>query len=342
MVIGGKKMNRKFILIFSIFILLLAGGLTYYVIARQIPMDSLNRGNTPGNLQNSGLFLEMDGKVYFSNANDYNCLYSMNVDETNPKRLTTMGAKYINGADGYLYFYMDSTSKSDKVTGLGAASNQYGLYRCKVNGEKLTSLHRDFCGEVQLCGEYLYYQVKTDGGSLYKIRCDKKNLEKVSDEMISPVCYSNGIIYYTGVTSDHDIHTLFTSNDGGASVLSGYYFFPEEQDGYLYYLNGEANYSIWRTNLTTGLQEQVTTDRADCFCVDRDHIYYAFSDPTSPGLRRCNPDGSDTITLYNGVVNSINLTSRYVYFKVYGNDNQLYHMPLDLSAAAGPFYVISK
>ena len=342
MVNGGKKMNRKFILIFSIILLLAAGGLTLFIINKQIPMDPLNHGNTPGNLQNSGLFFEMDGKVFFSNANDHDCLYSMNVDESSPKRLTTMGAKYINGADGYLYFYMDSTNRSDKVTGLGAASNQYGLYRCRANGEKLTCLHRDFCGEVQLCGEYVYYQVKTDGGSLCKIRCDKKDLTKVADEMVSPVCYDNGVIYYTGVSKDHDIHMMYTSTDTGRTVINGFYFYPVVQDGYLYYLNGESNYSIWRTNLTTGAQELVTSDRVDCFAVDREHIYYAYSNAQTPELRRCDLNGSNKITLYSGIVNSINLTSRYVYFKVYGNDNQLYHMPLDLSQAAGPFFVISK
>ena len=342
MVNGGKKMNKKFILIFSCILLLAAGGLTMFLITRQIPMDPSNHGNIPGNLQNGGLFFEMDGKVFFSNANDHDCLYSMNVDESSPKRLSTMCAKYINGADGYLYFYMDSTNKSDKVTGLGAASNQYGLYRCKANGEKLTCLHRDFCGEVQLCGEYVYYQVKTGGGSLWKIRCDKKELTQVADEMVSPVCYDNGYIYYTGVSKDHDIHMLRTSNDSSTTVIYGNDFFPVAQDGYLYYMKGNANYTIWRTNLSNGAEEQITTDRADCFTMDRQHIYYSNSVSDTPGLIRCDLDGSNRITLYNGVVNSINLTSRYVYFKVFGNDNQLYHMPLDLSQAAGPFFVITK
>ena len=336
-------MGKKFVLVLSIILLLAAGGLTAYILSKQIPMDPSNHGNTAGNLQNSGLFFEMDGKVFFSNANDSNCLYSMNPDETKPKRLTTMGAKYINGADGYLYFYMDSTSKSGKVTGLGGATNQFGLYRCKTDGQKLTCLHRDFCGEVQLCGEYLYYQVKdAEGGTLNKIRCDKKDLTKVKDEMISPVCYDNGIIYYTGITGDHSIHTLNTGNDSTATLFSGYMFYPVVQDGYLYYLNGDENYSIWRINLSNGVNEQITTDRCDCFTLNREHIYYAFSNAKSPALKMCDLNGGNTIVLYNGVVNSLNLTSRYLYFKLYGGDNQLYHMPLDMSSGPEAFFVIDK
>ena len=335
-------MNKKFLVIFVLLLLGLAGALAGYFITKRIPMDDLNHGNTHGNLQNGGLFFEMDGKVYFSNANDYDCLYIMNPDESDPKRLTTMRAKYINGADGILYFYMDSTTKSDKVKGLGSATNQYGIYRCRANGGDLTCMHRDFCHEVQLCGKYLFYQVTTGGGSLYKIRCDKKDLTQVKDEMISPICYDNGIIYYTGVTGDHNIHTFNTETGRDTTVIYGNYFFPVVQDGYIYYMNADSNYSIWRTNLSNGDQELVTSDRCDCFTVDREHVYYAFSNAKTPALRRCDLNGANKIDLYSGVVNSINLTSRYLYFKVFGNDHQLYHIPLDLSSGAEPFFVISK
>ncbi len=335
-------MNRKYLLFFALILTIVAGTLTLYFLDKRVPMSPLNHGNIPGNMQNGGLFFEMDGMVYFSNASDDGCLYSMNVDESKPKRLTSMGSKYITGADGYLYFYMDSTSKSSKVTGLGSATNQYGIYRCKVNGRNLTCLIRDFCGEVQLCGEYLYYQIKTDG-TLNKMKCSKTDLSKVSDELISPMCYDNGIIYFTGVIDDHDIHAMYTnSGDMITTVVSGHNFFPVVQDGYIYYLNGDANYSIWRTNLSTGEKQLVTPDRVDCFTLDRNHIYYSYSNAQAPSLRRCNLDGSDKIVLFEGVVNSINITSRYVYFKLYGDDTTYMHMPLDLSAPATVFSVISK
>ena len=66
------------------------------------PSDAV--GNTAGNLNNGGLFFEMDGVVYFANVSDSSCLYSMNADETNIKKLSTMHAQYINGYDKYLYF----------------------------------------------------------------------------------------------------------------------------------------------------------------------------------------------------------------------------------------------
>lgn len=336
-------MNKKALLLFIIMFLVLGTTLTLYFIGKRVPMDPSNSGNSSGNLQNGGLFFEMDDKVYFANASDYNCLYSMNVDETKPKRLTTMGAKYISGADGFLYFYMDSTNKSSKVSGLGAATNQFGLYRCRTNGQDQTCLVRDFCGEVQLCGEYLYYQIKTNGGSLHKIKCNKTDDTLVAQQLISPLCYDNGTIYFTGISSDHNIHVMNTrAGDTENSAIAGNYFFPAVQDGYLYYLNGDSNYSIWRTNLSTGEQQLVTSDRVDCFTLDRNYIYYSFSNAETPSLRRCNLDGSDKLVLYDGIVNSINVTSRYIYFKVFGTEDVYFHMPVDLSAPAEPFSVSAK
>jgi hypothetical protein len=117
---------------------------------------------------------------------------------------------------------------------------------------------------------------------------------------------------------------------------------PVVNNGYLYYLNGRSNYSLWRMNLSTGVEELVSSDRMDCFTLNDQYVYYSFSNATAPALKRCDVNGSNPIVLYEGVVNSINLTSRYVYFKVYGNDDLFYHMPLDASRAATPFEVTTK
>lgn len=333
-------MSKKTIIIFIAIIIFTVSLTAGYFIQKRIKMDPKDHGNTASNLHNYGLFFEMDGKVYFANSSDNNCLYSMNLDESSPKRYTSMAVKYINGANDHLYFYMDSTQVSNKVKGLGSVTNQYGLYRCKINGSEQTCLSRGFYNEVVLCGEYLYFQDKLDGGTLNKIRVDKKNESRVADEYISPVCYDDGVIYYTGVTNDHNIHIMRTQNgDRTQEVILGHLFFPVVQNGYLYYLNGDSNYSLWRTNLLTGVQELVTSDRIDFYAVNDQYVYYAFSNADAPSLKRCNLDGSNTVVLFEGVVNSINLTSRYVYFKRFGDDTTTFHMPIDGSAPASVFEV---
>ncbi|WP_029230924.1 DUF5050 domain-containing protein [Butyrivibrio sp. VCB2006] len=323
-------MNKRTILVFLVVALFCVIVVIGTIIDRWIPKDPSDVGNSAGNLHNNGLFFEMDGKVYFANPYDYNCLYSMNPDETNPKRLTSMRVQYISGANGFLYFYMDSTGKSSSVAGLGSVSNQYGIYRCKVNGSDQTCLLRDFVDEVQLCGEYLYYTTKLDGGALNKIRVDKKNKTQVAAEPISPVCYDRGIIYFTGVSEDHYIHTLDTKNgDRISDFLPGHLFYPVVNGNYIYYMNGDSNYSLWRSNLYSGESELITSDRLDFFTMDNNHIYYAYAGGDKSALKMCDLDGSYNTVLFEGVTNNLNVTSHYLYFKVYGEDQVVYHMPLD-------------
>ena len=330
-------MNRRIALGFIITGLIATLLLVVYFLDQRVITYPSDFGNTAGNLHNGGLFFEMDGKVYFANPNDNDCLYSMDLDETHLKRLSSMRTKYISGANGFLYFYMDSTKKAGKATGLGAATNQFGIYRCKVNGRNQECLIRDFTGQMQLCGEYVYFQLqKQGGGTLEKIRVDKRDKKTVNTaEMISPVCYDNGVIYYTGVNNDHSIHAIDThAGDRTYDVLSGHYFFPVVTGGYIYYLNGDSNYSLWRTNLYSGETEIVTSERVDNFTMDNQYIYYTYSNGLLSQLKRCDLDGDNQFVLFQGVTNSLNLTSKYLYFKVYGNDDVMYHIPLDGSQIA--------
>jgi hypothetical protein len=322
--------RRRTILAFIIVTLLIVAVVIFTILDKRVPRNPSDHGNSAGNLHNGGLFFEMDGKVYFANPYDSDCLYSMDPDETHPKRLTSMRVKYISGANGFLYFYMDSTKKSGSVGGLGTVANQYGIYRCKVNGSDQTCLLRDFCGEMQLCGEYIYYITKLDGGALNKIRVDKKNKSVVAPEAISPVCYDNGYIFYTGVSEDHRIHAMNTqAGDTISDVLPGHLFFPVVKGNYIYYMNGDSNYSLWRTNLMTGETEIVTSERIDYYTLDDQHVYYAYANCQNSALKMCDLDGYGKTVLFEGVTNSLNVTSHYLYFKVYGNDDVVYHMPLD-------------
>ena len=91
-----------------------------------------------------------------------------------------------------------------------------------------------------------------------------------------------------------------------------------------------------------GGTEVVTTERLDCYTMDNNYIYYCYSNGLLSQLKRCDLDGGNQIVLYQGVVNDLNLTSKYLYFKVYGNDTVMYHYPLDGSAPASEVVIKLK
>lgn len=292
-----------------------------------LPPDDAT-GNTAGNLHNGGLFFEMDGVVYFSNVTDSGCLYSMSPDETNFKKLTTMHVNSINGYGKYLYFYMDSTAGSVD-SGLGAAINQFGMYRSKLDGSNQVNLVRDLVGSIQLIGPYLYYQIEgaNYNGSLNKIRIDREDETIVKEEKIDPSCVYNGIIYYTGVQTDHYLHSLNTNVlDTTTVVLNGTFFNPIVEYPYLYYMN--ESYNICRVSMLTNESEVLTEDRVDFFNMNDEYIFYSVSASDSPCVKRMTINGQNPTVVAEGIFNSIHLTSQYVYFKPYGADNVMYHMPI--------------
>ena len=101
-------------------------------ISNRVPSNDISvTGNTGGNLNNQGLFCEQNGRVFFSNAYDHGCMYSMNADETDMKKMISSKVTNINADDNFVYYFMDSSSGG---SGFGYVLRTYGIYRTKQNG----------------------------------------------------------------------------------------------------------------------------------------------------------------------------------------------------------------
>ena len=335
--------NKKFLILFSAFITALTIIILIYIISKRVPMnDELVVGNTAGNLYNGGLFLEMDGKVYFSNPLGNDSLYSMNPDETDLKELTVMNTRNIVGAGKYLYFYLDhskTNADSNNISGLGRISTFYGLYRSEINGENQIVLDREYISSLQLVGSTLYYTVSTgEETGLNKIRIDGERQAFVTSEKIDPSCAFDGKIYYSGVDLDHNLHVMDTlSEDTSSIMMSGNMWQPIVQNGYVYYIDAAHHYRLCRTNLSTGENFVLTNSRVDFYNMNEYNIFYATSEPGNQTLRVMKLNGSDNVVIAEGVFHALSLTSKYLYFKPFNVDNVMYHVPVDGSEMVSTF-----
>lgn len=291
----------------------------------KIPMNSVDTvGNTAGNLNNSGLFCESDGKVYFANAYDNYSLYSMNPDETEIKKLGGNQVSSINAGGNYLYYYMQSDSTKGK--GLGYMGRTAGIYRSKKDGKQVQCLERTYSDIVQLCGSYLYYQAYSNksGMRLNKIKIDKSDKTTIANYAINPASYANGRIYYNGTQDNHDLYTLDTATDSMTSIWQGNVWNPVYIDGYIYYMDLSNNYGLSRYSLYDDVVERLTNDRVDYFNIYEYYIYYQTGGETAPALKRMYIDGSYLETVAEGVYENINITSQYVYFNKYNEPVPVY------------------
>ena len=298
--------------------------------------DHSTVGNTAGNLNNSGLFCESDGTVYFSNAYDSGTLYAMNSDESNIRKLSDAAVESLNVAGKYLYYYqMNSTAASS----LGFIVKVNGVYRSNLNGENVLCLRKDPAGIISISGNNVYFQHydKSYGLHLFKIGTNKRNEKEVAASAYNPSCVVNGTIYFNGMDDDHFLYSLDTNTDIISTVWKYDVWNPIVQGDYVYFMDIHNDYQLCRYPLAGGDMEVLSADRLDSFNVCDNYIYYQKSDSSAPALKRIHLDGSDEEVVDDGIFNKINITSNYVYYSGYENDTPVYRTPTEGSVNVTEF-----
>lgn len=329
MEISMKKNVKSIIVLVSILLVIVGVSIYSFMGSKVAPNSPDTIGNTAGNLDNSGLFAEnpADGRVYFSNIYDNGCLYSMNPNETDIKKVTgTPSSSILCGGD-YIYCYIDTGSGGK---GLGYVRKTYGIYRYKTNGSNAVCLEKEASIAMQLLGDYIYYLRYTnkDFTNFYKIKTDKSENEQASDILISPNCAYNGKIYYNGTEKDHYLYCFDTASGNISTIYKGDVWYPQYSNGYIYFMDVSSNYRLCRYNLSNQSVEILTKDRLDCYNVGQKYVYYQKSSASAPALMRIELDGSNPEVVANGIYKDINLTSEYCYFAPFDDDARMFRTPV--------------
>lgn len=313
-------------IIIVIVILIIAGSLSllsYY--GDRIPSNPEGTiGNTAGNLNNGGLFCEHEGRVYFANSNDKNCLYSMNVDETDVKKIFDGNICNILAGGDYLYYFM----LEPVGTSLDKLRVSHAFYRSDLHGEKVKNITNDVVIHAQLVNDSLYLMTTADNSPcFYRINTDRSDKTILADYVVNPACTKDNKIYYNGTGTNHYLHSLNTENDVSEIFWKGNIWYPVSDGNYFYYLDVENEYRLCRYDYTQEVIEVLTHDRVECFNIGSGYLYYQSNSPSEPALKRMNPDGSGLTVIAEGNYTAIHMTSEYVYFKEFGEDNW-YHSPI--------------
>lgn len=291
-------------------------------------------GNTAGNLNNSGLFCEHDGTVYFSNSYEGGSLYRMNPDESGLSRLNTLKVRNILAGGKYVFYFQTGASI---VSDFSQPFNVRSFERCRLDGSNAVSLVRDVVSSAQLVDNYLYLLTATGSGpSFYKLKIDNTDKTELGKFPINPACAADGIIYYNGTENDHYLYGLDTKTDVASVVWRANLWYPVLDGGYIYYMDVANNYRLCRYSLAQNTIEILTQDRVDCFNVGNGYVYYQ-KNGEEARLMCMRTDGSEAKAIAEGNYTHISMTSQFVYFQEFGNDTVMYHSRLG-SDIYEPFY----
>lgn len=322
-----NKLKTFFVIL--LLILVLGGLLVGTVYLNKIPENPAGTvGNSAGNLYNKGLFCENEGQVFFANPNDENTLYVMNSDETEFKKLTTVGVNSINAAGKYVYYHQDSVGEG---SGLGYTVKTTGMYRMQKNGKGTECLKREPMLSMNLVDNDIYYQHFNDEGglNLEKISIDKSSEGIALEGVMTPASAANGVIYYAHQEDNFNLYAYDTRTGTNSLFWQHKVYNPiYHTDGYIYFMDVENNYQLHRYNPSTGENQTLTEDRVDLFNVYDNCIYYQHSTGKNPALKRMQTDGNNPEIVMFGIFENINLTSQYAYFSEYGSSTSVYHQSL--------------
>lgn len=323
-----KKSKGQTVILLIILILLMAILFMFFELSKEVKMnDSPINGNTTGNLNNSGLFCEHDGILYFSNGYDNQALYSYNPDNGSCKKLADGPVCNINVDSHYIY-YTREASGSQGTFGLSTAAFK-GLYRMELNGTKKTCIYNGSIGSAQLINNKIFFQNYSNdyGFHLYSVGIDGTKITEVLAEAVNPTGYYDNFLIFANTNDNHYVTKMDPETEQTETLYEGNCYAPIIQDNCLYYMDIGDNYSLAKVDLTTQEKITLTTERLDTYNIYGDTIFYQVSDSERPCLKRMKTDGSNIELVANGIFNSINITENYTYFVAYNSTSPIYRTP---------------
>ncbi len=323
-----KKASRIIILI--IVICCAAGaGAAYYINSHFTYNTDTAVGNTAGNLNNGGLFCEYDGKIYFSNPYDSDCLYVMNSDCSKAHKLNDDHANSINVSGSHILYVKNNMSRTS-IAG-DYRGQMFGIVCTNLNGKNSKVLTQTKSLTASLYGNYLYYQHYDNDTALtfYKIKIDGKENTKLSDTPYNPSSVYSGRIYFSDPNKQNNVSYLDTNSSQIMSYYSANAYMVDAAGSYIYYIDVDKGYSLVRLNtgnMTLELLYQPLSGKVVNFNRYGSKIFFQMEGDNA-GLYRMNADGTQVEYIAYGNISHIHCTSQYTFFQYYEDDVTLYRIP---------------
>lgn len=297
-------------------------GIFFYTYNRTYYNDVNFIGNTTGNIYNGGLFCELNGKIYFSNDSDNGSLYVMNSDITNIQKIHSDKVAYINADENYLY-YIRTNNMKENTTGNVLTFNNTGIYRINHDGKNLKLITGKPGSYLTLQGNYLYFQRYdvSEGLQFYRNKIDASEERKLVNDAVTPITVIDNKLYYSGFSKEHNINTIDLSSFTTRTRYEGNFAYPIIKGSYIYYINLDDKYKIYRMNLDGTNPTVLVKDRCSTYNISNSgkSLYYQVDDKKNSRIAVLNLDTMESEVIQTGNFKQINVTDYFVFFKDFNN-----------------------
>ena len=317
-------MNKrlKSILITVIVVCILVIAFLLLKISSRLPENPPDyAGNTAGNIYNRGLFAEDADYIYFANLADNFRLYRATHDLEDIVCVHRDSVEYLNpdSASHFIYYsrinYRQNTYGNTVFDILDT-----GIYRLQLKNEALTRLYSEACGAVLLGGNNLFYQTHGSDGNydLYTlpVNTEDEKASLLSSDYFTPACFTDGYLYYAGVTDDHSLYALLPET-GSTSLVAGIDCYQPivTSDG-TYFLSQAHDYSLFYLPNTSDTATLISGDRISSYNISKDGrtLFYQVDDGKNNRLCRYDVSSQKVTELVSGDYKNLNTVSDYLFF----------------------------
>ncbi|MHB8062517.1 MAG: DUF5050 domain-containing protein [Ruminiclostridium sp.] len=227
-------------------------------------------------------------KIYYTKFTDVSYLYENTLDGKHEKKLFsyTLNSPYaFQRSDSWLYY-----NRYDTATGLEC------LFRLNLDQPTQEYLVLKNISLYSVYKDDIYYQNKTDGNKLYKIKSDGTSIQKVSDSIVaSNFTITENDIFFVTYESNSGLIAI-DSTGAKKKVIDGIISNVNLYDNYVYYLN-DMSY-LCKTKLDDGVTTVLVKDPINVFRIDGEYIYFNSKFNTDK-MKRIKIDGSTSIQTMN-------------------------------------------
>jgi len=319
--------NKKVILLIAIVIILIIAKI---LISGIINLIVPQKGNTVGNISNSGYSAEKGNYIFYvAPSSDMNSTNIHKVKKGSSESETIYNGKYdicsLNIHDNKLYFISISY---DDVTDEDGVDNK--IYKMNLDGSNPTVINdNEFAydySDMYIIKNKIYYV--GEDHNVYKMNLNGKKRELVAETGTGFLAINEKYILYNKENeegNDYITYIKSLSKNDEKPVNGSRLYTPDIQGKDIYYFNEEQK--IKKINIKTGKEETVYDGSAYNLNIYKDNIYYlAYKDEANEDYTICLhklniKDGKTQLmkefTYYSSFINIVN---DYIYYMDMDND----------------------
>ncbi len=269
------------------------------------------RGNTGGNIANSGLAASHGDNVYL---NDGNGLYRCTIDGASVARINDDVAYSIGVADGYIYYRN--------------ASDHGAIYRVRTDGSDRVRLCDDNAWFITVADGYVYYQNDSDNKRLYRMRTDGEQRLCLSEDGASFINVSDSWVYYNdNFMGNGNIYKVTVDGAHRTRVCADSGLFLNVVGDWIYYQNNSDNGYLYKIRTDGTQRTLIQKDSCIYVNVSGDWIYY--KNTSDNAFYRIDIEGVNRHKLCDDDARFVSVIGEWLYSRNHSHNHRLYRIHID-------------